>query len=176
VLGSRAARERKEADVRKLFVTLLATTLVAGAAWTVLARRGTGTTPVRCIDTLWRHQKVSTTSTTFANVPGFTDAPSAIFPITIQVSAVVKGAPVMFRVLSTNVGEQTHASKPGITRFVPAGRASSFSFQWVEPNQSAAVHANTLRLQWRSPSGQPVNLLRGDMSVAYDTDGCRGAS
>jgi hypothetical protein len=162
--------------MRKIFVVALAGALVAAASWAVIARPGAGTTPVRCIDTVWRHKKVSTSSTTFTNVAGFSDAPSSIFPITIDVSAVVTGAPVMFRVLSTNVGEQTHASKPGITRFVPAGRASSFSFQWVEPNQSAAVHANTLRLQWRSPSGQPVNLLRGDMSIAYDTDGCRGSS
>jgi len=162
--------------MRKVFVTALAGILVAGTAWTVMARSSGGTTPVRCVDSVWRRQKVSTSSTAFANVPGFIDVPSAIFPITIQVSAVVSGAPVMFRILSTNVGEQTHASRPGITRFVPAARASSFSFQWVEPNQSAAVHGNTLRLQWRSPSGQPVNLVRGDMVVAYDTDGCRGSS
>jgi hypothetical protein len=56
-------------------------------------------------------------------------------------------------------------------RFVPSGGGpDAFSFQWVEPNQSAAVHVNDLRLQWRSPGGGAVTLLRGDMAVSYDTE------
>jgi hypothetical protein len=34
---------------------------------------------------------------------------------------------------------------------------------------------NQLQLQWRSPSGDQVTMLRGDMSVAYSTDGCIGS-
>jgi hypothetical protein len=97
----------------------------------------------------------------------------------IDASAVVSGAPVEFRVLSTNVGAQTSVSKPGRVRFVPSGGgADAFSFQWVEPNQSAAVHVNDLRLQWRSPSGGAATLLRGDLAVSYDTEAgaCAGSS
>jgi hypothetical protein len=127
------------------------------------------------MDTLWHTAAASTSSTQFANVPGFTDSPSSVDPISIDVSALVSGAPVEFRVLSTNVGSQTHASEPGVTRFVPAGGGpDSFSFGWVEQNQSAATHANLLRLQWRSPSGHAVHLLRGDMKLLYATDGCVG--
>ena len=39
-----------------------------------------------------------------------------------------------------------------------------------------APHANLIRLQWRSPSGEPVSMLRGDMAVLYRTDGCDGSS
>ncbi|HYU58766.1 MAG TPA: hypothetical protein VEO00_12055 [Actinomycetota bacterium] len=114
---------------------------------------------------------------TFETVPGFTDSPTAIFPIAINVSALVSGPPVEFRVLSTNVGGQTHASKPGTTRFVPSGgSADSFGYLWVEQNQAAAPHSIFLRLQWRSPSGNTVHLLRGDMSVEYTTDVCDGSS
>jgi hypothetical protein len=127
------------------------------------------------LDTVWRTTAVSTSSTSFVTVPGFSDSPTAIYPIAINVSAVVSGAPVEFRILSTNVGGQTHASQPGLTRFVPGRKGTSFAFQWVEPNQSAAQHANQLRLQWRSPSGHAAHLLRGDMSVAYTTDACMGS-
>jgi hypothetical protein len=161
--------------MRKTLVAAAAAVLVTGVAWTALADTVGGTTPVNCMDTLWRTSEASTTSTAFITVSGLTDAPTSIFPIAVDVSAEVSGAPVQFRVLSTNIGGQTHASQPGLTRFVPsAGGADSFSYRWVEPNQSAATHANSLRLQWRSPSGQPVHLLRADMTVEYATDACTG--
>lgn len=163
--------------MRRLLVLVAAVALVGGVAWVAVAGTSRGGTPVNCMDTVWRTTAVSTSSRDFVAVPGFTDDPSAIYPISINVSALVSGAHVEFRVLSTNAGAQTHASKPGVTRFVPNG-SSSFAYQWVEPNQSAAVHVNSLELQWRSPSGNPVNLRRGDMAVLYHTEpgGCTGSS
>lgn len=163
--------------MRKLFVLVTAVTLVGGAAWVAVAGTSRGQSPVNCMDTVWSTTAVSTSSMDFVAVPGFTDDPSAIYPISIDVSALVSGADVEFRVLSTNVGVQTHASRPGVTRFVPNG-SSSFAYQWVEPNGSAAVHVNSLQLQWRSPSGSPVNLRRGDMVVQYHTErgGCTGSA
>lgn len=66
---------------------------------------------------------------------------------------------------------------PGLARFDPNG-SSSFAYEWVEPNRSAAVHVNSLELQWRSPSGNPVVLRRGDMAVQYRTEAgaCTGSS
>jgi hypothetical protein len=155
--------------MKVLVVTAAAASLTMGA-W-AFAGTGGGRTPVNCMDTVWHTGRVSTNSTAFTKVPGFSDSPSSIFPIVVNVSALVSGAPVEFRVLSMNVGSQTRASKPGRTRFVPTGGgADSFSYQWVEPNQSAAVHVNDLRLQWRSPSGRAVHVLSGDMSVAYSTE------
>lgn len=165
--------------MRRVMVVITAAALVGGAAWAVRADTARGLrTPVNCLDSVWQTTEVSTSSTHFATVPGFTDGPSAVFPISIDVSALVSGAPVEFRVLSTNAGAQTHPSRPGATRFVPkGGTPDSFAYRWIEPNQSAAVHVNTLRLQWRSPSGSPVHLLRGDLSVEYSTTrgGCTGS-
>ena len=163
--------------MRRILVVVTAMALVGGVAWVAVAGTSRGRTPVNCMDTLWRTTAVSTSSTDFVAVPGFTDDPSAIDPISINVSALVSGAQVEFRVLSTNVGAQTHASKPGLARFDPNG-SSLFAYQWVEPNQSAAVHVNSLELQWRSPGGNPVILRRGDMAVQYRTEAgaCTGSS
>jgi hypothetical protein len=155
----------------KRLVMAGAAILMTGAAVAASAGTGGGMTPINCMDTVWRSQEVSTSSTSFEKVPGFVDAPASVFPIRIDVSALVSGAPVEFRVLNTDVGAQTDGSRPGPTRFVPTGGGpDAFSYQWIEPNQSAAVHATDLRLQWRSPSGNPVHMLRGDMSVEYRTE------
>ena len=157
--------------MRTWIVLLTAAALAGSGAWVALAQTDRGLpTPVNCIDTLWRTTAISTSSTHFTTVTGLTDSPAAVFPITVDVSATVSGAPAEFRVLSTNIGDQTRASEPGVTRFVPAGGGpDSFSFQWIEPNQSAAVRVIDLRLQWRSPSGGAVHLGAGDMAVSYAT-------
>ncbi len=131
------------------------------------------------MDTRWRTGELATSSKTFAKVPGLVDSPASIFPIEIDVSAQVSGAPVEFRVLDTNVGAQTDVSRPGRTRFVPTGGGmDAFSYQWIEPNQAGAVHVTDLRLQWRSPTGGAVHLWNGDMSVTYSAEhgACVGAS
>ena len=162
---------------RNLLVAMLSLALVVVGARGVIAVTSTGRTPVDCIDTVWRSSTVSTSSTTWEAVPGFEADPTAIFPITVNVSALVSGAPARFRILSTNVGEQTFVSNPGPTRFEPGATGpSSFSYQWVERDDVAAPHANLIRLQWRSPSGDQVSMLRGDMAVLYRTDGCAGSS
>ncbi len=163
--------------LRKLLVASVAFGLVIAGARVVIAGTTTGRTPVDCIDTLWRTSSVSTSSTTWGAVPGFGAHPTAIFPITVNVAALISGAPVRFRILSTNVGGQTFVSNPGPTRFDPGVTGpNSFAYQWVERDNVAATHANFIRLQWRSPSGDAVTLLRGDMAVLYQTDGCDGSS
>jgi hypothetical protein len=156
-----------------------AVALVTVMGWAAFASTGGGTTPVRCLDTKWRTGELTTSSKAFAKVPGLADSPASIFPIQIGVSAQVSGAPVEFRVLNTNVGDQTDVSRPGVTRFVPTGGGKdAFSYQWIEPNQTGAVHVTDLRLQWRSPTGAAVHLWNGDMSVTYATEqgGCVGTS
>jgi len=156
--------------MRKLLVVVATLTLVGGVGWAAFAGTGGGMTPVNCLDTAWQTKEATTSSTKFATILGFTDSPESIYPVAINVSALVSGAPAEFRVLSTNIGTQTTVSEPGVTRFVPTGGGpDAFAYQWIEPNQSAAVHVIMLRLQWRSPSGQPVHLLSGDLAVQYDT-------
>ena len=157
--------------MHRMVIVVTAATLVVAGMWAANAAVGGGTTPARCLDTVWQSTEASTSSTTFVDVPGFTDSPESIFPMTIDVAAVVSGAPVEFRVLSTNAGDQTSVGKPGRTSFVPdGGGPDAFAFHWIERNQSAAVRVIDVRLQWRSPSGADVHLLRGDMAVLYDTE------
>jgi len=161
--------------MRRGVIVLSAAAVAVGGVWAARAATGGGTTPVKCIDTVWRTDPVSTSSTTFTAVPAMSDGPSAVFPIVVDASAVLSGAPVEFRLKSTNVGDQTEISKPGRATFVPTGGGpDAFSFQWVEKNQSGAVHVNELQLQWRSPSGNQVTMLRGDLAVSYASDGCIG--
>jgi hypothetical protein len=163
--------------VRKLIVALMSLGLVATGTWAVMAKTAGGTTPVNCSDTVWQTSTVSTSSTTWTAVPGFSARPVAIYPILVNVSALVSGAPVRFRILSTNVGGQTFVSNPGPTRFDPGDNGpNSFAYEWVERNNAASPHSNFVRLQWRSATGDEVRLLAGDMEVAYHTDVCNGSS
>jgi len=163
--------------MRRVASVMAAVIVAVGGVWAARAATGGGTTPVKCMDSVWRTDSVSTSSTSFTDVPGMSDDPAAVFPIVVNTSAVLTGAPVEFRLKSTNVGDQSEFSKPGRASFVPnGGGPDSFSFQWIEKNQSAAVHVNELQLQRRSPSGNQVTMLRGDLSVAYSTDGCIGST
>jgi hypothetical protein len=155
--------------LRKLPVLVLSVALVAGAG-IALAATNVHTSRANCLDTLWRTTPVSTSSMTFTKVPGLTDSPASIEAMTVSVSAQVSGAPVEFRVRSTNVGDQTVTSKPGRVRFVPDAAGDAFSFQWIERGNRAAVHVIDLVLEWRSPSGNQVTLDRGDMAIDYQTE------
>ena len=160
---------------RNLLLAMLALGLLVVGSRVVTAGTATGRTPVDCIDTVWRSSTVSTSSTTWETVPGLEADPTAIFPITVNVSALVSGAPARFRIFSTNVGEQTVVSNAGATRFEPGATGpNSFSYQWVERDDVATTHANLIRLQGRSPSGDRVSMRRG--AVLYRTDGCDGSS
>ena len=162
--------------MKRTIVAITAVGLVLGVGLAALAASPNGRTPPTCMDSLWRTTAQSTSSTQWAPVAGFSDDPVAIYPIAINVSAEVSGSPVDFRIQSTNVGVQTFISKAGATRFVPDGSGpDSFAYQWIEKNQSAATHSIHLELQWKSSDGGTVTLERGDMSVLYTTDACKGA-
>ncbi len=155
--------------LRKLPLLVVSVTLVAGAG-IAFAATNVHTSRANCLDTVWRTTPVSTSSTTFTEVPGLADSPASIFAMTVTVSAQVSGAPVEFRLRSTNVGDQTVTSRPGRVRFVPDANGDAFSFQWVERGNRAAVHVIDLVLEWRSPTGTQVTLNRGDMAVAYQSE------
>ena len=149
--------------------------LVIAGAGVVTASVATGRTPLNCMDTTSHTSSVSTSSMGWTAVPGFEANPIAIYPITVDVSATISGAPVRFRILSTTVGTRTVVSNPGPTRFDPGlGGSNAFAYQWVDQGDSAAPHADRIRLEWRSPSGGAATLLRGDMAVLYRTDVCDG--
>src|SRR5512132_819668 len=113
--------------MRTLVVAIAAVTLVGGVARAVGAQTTEGVTPLKCMDSVWQTTPQPTASTNWANVPGFSDHPIASSPIAIDVSALVSGAPVEFRILSTNVGGQTFVSNPGPARAAPTRSRTSGS-------------------------------------------------
>jgi hypothetical protein len=156
--------------MRKATVLVATLALVVGTAWAVTAATGSDRTPVNCVGSQWQTSAQSTSSTSWTVVPGFRRTPFAADPVIINVSALLSGAPVEFRVLSTNIGEQTLVSNPGATRFVPGSNGpNSFAYTWIDRG-TASPHDLKLRLQWRSPSGGAVHLLRGDMTTEFATD------
>src|SRR4029453_18297444 len=58
--------------------------------------------------------------------------PIAIYPIAIDVSALVSRPPGELRILSTDGGGQTFVSNPGPPRVVPGrGGPDSFAYLWI---------------------------------------------
>jgi hypothetical protein len=114
----------------------------------------------------WTTTSVSTSSTTWRNVPGLTRLPACTLnEVSATLSVTVRGAPVRFRVLIDGVPEAP--MKPGPVRFVPNGE-ESFSFTFV--NRTAPFEdddSHVFGVQWRSPTGSPVTLLRGDLNILY---------
>ena len=120
-----------------------------------------------------RTSPVSTSSTHWSRVPGLHTDIAQVGPVIIHASAVLSGAPVAFRVRSVNIGEQHRTSRPGPARFVPGANGSnSFAFQWIDLGNAASPHELVLRLQWRSTNGNPVHMLRGDLTEAYAGEHC----
>lgn len=163
--------------MRKWVVLATAVTVLVATPIVVLAAgNGSGSTPVNCVASQWRTSPISTSSSDWKNVLGLDADIAQIRPVVIHASASIRGAPVAFRIRTVNIGGQHRTSKPGPTRFVPGSNGTnSFAYQWIDLGHAAAVHALRVRLQWRSPSGHSVHMLRGDLTEFYRTDGCPGA-
>ena len=114
----------------------------------------------------WTTTPASTSRTTWTNVPGLSRLTvCTLNEVSATLSVTVRGAPVRFRVLIDSVPEAP--MKPGSVRFVPRGE-ESFSFTFVNrtaPFEDDDTHVFTV--QWRSPSGGRVTLLRGDLNLLF---------
>ena len=120
----------------------------------------------------WTTSSATTSSTDWRNVPGLTVSGCTKNQVTAMLSAVVRGAPVQFRVIADGVPEAPF--RPRAARFVPDG-TEGFSFAFV--GNTAAFEADDshrFNVQWRSPSGAPVTLQSGVLNVLYQrgTQGC----
>jgi hypothetical protein len=158
-----------------VFLATAATVLVAAPIAVLAAGDGSGSTPVSCIASQWRTSSVSTSSSAWRNVPNLGANIVQVRPVVINASASLSGGPVAFRVRTVNIGDQHRTSKPGPTRFVPGGNGTnSFGYQWIDLGNAASPHALRVRLQWKSSTGRPVHMLRGDLTESYAADGCPG--
>lgn len=130
-----------------------------------------GTSAVNCQATQWTRTAVSATPA-FAPVKALRTGVTAIYPVTITVSGVVRGQPVAIMVVDRWV--KTEVAQPGVVRVTPpGGRSTPFSFTWTAPGSSAAARGHTFDVSWRRTTATGAStLVKADVAVTYTTDVC----
>ncbi|HEY2174501.1 MAG TPA: hypothetical protein VGH85_11905 [Mycobacteriales bacterium] len=115
----------------------------------------------------WTTTAVTTSSTTFATVPGLSGPTiCSQHQVTATVSVQLDGGPVGLQVRQDGGG----LMQPGAVRFVPAGAQDSVSFTFVQntgPFENNDHHS--FAVEWRSVTGAPVKLVKGDLNLQYET-------
>ena len=113
----------------------------------------------------WTTTSVSTSSPEWRNVPGLTRlSADTIDEVSATLTVTIEGAPASFRVI---IDTPEGPMRPGPARFVPSG-AESFSATFVKntvPFEDDDTHVFTV--QWRSPGGEKVTLLRAVLNLVY---------
>lgn len=151
--------------MRKSLIAIGFLLLLAAVPAAVIAAGGGLSSAVDLQAARWTTTSVSTSSVTWRNVPGLTRLTAdTIDEVSASLSVTIQGAPALFRVV---IDTPEGPMKPGSARFVPSGR-ESFSFTFVAntlPFEGDDTHVFTV--QWRSPSGKQVTLLKGALNLVY---------
>lgn len=117
-----------------------------------------------------RSATTTTTSTSWANIPGLQLDVCAIGWTSATVSAVVSGPPVYFRVLADGVPP---LMSPAAARFDPGTGMTSFSFTFVgRMGTFEGSDGHLFDVQWRSATGGAVTFHRGDMNLLFGVGSC----
>lgn len=120
----------------------------------------------------WTTTERSTSSRAWRDVPGLSQVRiCAVRVVTATLSATVRGAPVRFRAYFDTPEAPMH---PGPVRFVPDG-IESFSATFVrEAFPFEADDTHLFSVQWRSPSGERVQLKSGVLHLLFQrgNQGC----
>jgi hypothetical protein len=142
------------------FVVLVPTGIAYGLsrATTVIGTRAS------CIDWAAVTTPATTTTTTWANVPGMSVKDFLAPNFSVQMSGTFEGSDVQVRMTDASVGG-TSALAPGSTTIRAASGPTAASFTWV--GQNPAEHQHTFRLQWRLPSVGSATMSAGDVSLLY---------
>lgn len=132
----------------------------------VIAHRPTGGSALDEQTFKFRGPDVSTSSRAWRRVPGFRFRVCAVNEVSENVSMVLRGAPVAFRIRIDGTDEII--AHPGPVRFRPGpGRVFSFTFaEEVFPFEAEDLHF--FDLQWRSPTGERVTLKKGMANVLFE--------
>ena len=121
---------------------------------------------VNCQELVWRTRSVSTSSSSYSDVPGMTALVVSAGGMIVNVSVVLHGGPVAMRLTDASVAG-TLTVPPGRVTFTPASGRTALSFTWTDPGIAAAARAHTVTLQWRKTGTSAVRLRRGDMTVGF---------
>lgn len=134
----------------------------------VMASTGSGGSALDQQGMLYRDSTTSTSSKTFADVPGLSGlqvCAAAGTEVSVTVSVGLSGASASFQV---QVDDMTTPIRPGAIKFDPASGSTGFSFTFADNiSQFNGGDSHTFDLQWRSPTGGTVNLNRGDVNALF---------
>jgi hypothetical protein len=154
---------RPRFTVRRILVFIGVGAIAVAAPLAVLAVTGTFNGAAERQSARWTTSAVSTSSTTWRNVPGLVLTRCTLNQVTLMLSVNVEGAPVRFRVKIDDAATM----KPTSSRFVPHG-TESFAYTFV--GNTGPFEANDHHLfnvQWRSPSGAQVTLHQGAINLLF---------
>jgi len=147
-----------------MVVSLAVLLVPAGIAYGFARTLSVQGSPASCLDWVAVNSPMTTTSTTWTNVPGMRVKDVLAQNFGTQVSGTFDGSDVQVRVLDTFVGG-TFPLAPGSTTTPGSSGPTAFSFTWVGTNP--AEHQHTLQLQWRLPSGGSATMTAGDLTLLY---------
>jgi hypothetical protein len=157
--------------VRKVLLVAGIAAVAAAVPLTVAAATGMFGSSLDHQRAKWRTADVSTSSTTWTDVPGLSVTRCAVNQVTAMLSVTLEGGPARFRVVIDSVPEAPMI--PRSARFSPDG-VESFSFAFVRGvHQFEADDTHRFDVQWRSATGAPVTLRQGMLNVLYQ-DGKQG--
>jgi hypothetical protein len=154
---------RPRFTVRRILVFIGVGAIAVAAPLAVLAVTGTFNGAAERQSARWTTSAVSTSSTTWRNVPGLLLTRCTLNQVTLMLSVNVEGAPVRFRVKIDDAATM----KPTSSRFVPQG-TESFAYTFVGNTGPFEANDNHLfNVQWRSPSGAQVTLHQGAINLLF---------
>ena len=138
------------------------------------ANTGGSTAPVTCQTTRWISVPVVAATPTWRSIDALTTGITAIYPVTVIVSGVVQGNPVLIHVTDRWIIPNENA-QPGQIRVAPVDKVqpTPFSFTWVATGSSAAPRGHSITVDWRLAGPGPAGLVGGVVVDRYTTDVCR---
>jgi hypothetical protein len=146
-----------------ILLVLAAAVVVPVAVWAAVTS-GTYAGNLDAQRAKFRATAITTTSTTWHNVPGLSVAFCAINEVSATLSVNLSGGRARFRIL----GEQGNVIQPGPAEFAPTG-IQSFSYTFVTSvGTFEADDKHSLVVQWRSTTGAAISLRRADLNVLYE--------
>jgi hypothetical protein len=143
-------------------LALLALVVIPATVWALSSGRYDGKLDRQRAK--FRTDSITTSSTTWQDVPVLSVNICSLNEVSATLSVNLSGARAGFRI----VGEQGNVAEPGAIAFIPSGGVESFSYTFVTSTGTfEADDRHTLTVQWRSSTGAPVTLGRGDLNVLY---------
>jgi hypothetical protein len=117
----------------------------------------------------WRTGTISTTSTTWTDVPGLSGSlVCAVNEVSATLSVGITGAQAGFQVQI----DDGATLRPGPAYFTPSP-TTAFSYTFViNASTFEGSDSHAFDVQWRSPTGNTVNLVRGGVNLVYQHGTC----